>query len=126
MPAATASKRNGLKGGRPKGALGYDARMQLSIKRKLINAVGKNIDELLAATMDSAKGIVVYVPGVNGKKSKVYEESPSVDMLKYLFDQAAGKAQTGFEQEMEKSVQNMQDFIYAAYKKSTSKRSGRP
>lgn len=123
--SGTASKRNGTKGGRPKGALGYDARMQLSIKRKLINAVGKNIDQLLTATLDSAKGIVVFVPGTNGKKSKVYEESPSVDMLKYLFDQAAGKASTPIEGDLNLKVDNLQDFIYAAYEKSTRKRSGR-
>ena len=120
-----ASKRNGTKGGRPKGALGYDARMQLRIKRKLINAVEKDINPLLTATMDSAKGIVVFVPGKDGKRAKAYRQVPSVDMLKYLFDQAAGKASTPIEGDLNLRVDNLQDFIYAAYEKSTRKRSGR-
>lgn len=123
--AGLASKRNGKKGGRPKGTVSFETRIQKQIKRKLLSAVSKEFKPIMEAILDSAKGLTLYVPGKDGRRDKVYRRSPNVDMLKYIMDQVAGKASTPIEVEGELEIGNLQEFIYAAYEASERKRRGR-
>ena len=88
----------------------------------MLDRIELEFQPLMDAALDLAKGVVVYVPGENGKKSKVYEEMPNADMVKYLLDQSAGKALTSVEMSGGLSIDNLQDFIYSLYGKSANRR----
>jgi len=122
MPKSKSSKENGKLGGRPLGTLNPETLKRIEIRQKMLDRIEQEFQPLMDAAMDLAKGIVVYVPGKDGKKSKVYQEMPSADMVKYLLDQSAGKALTSVEMSGGLSIENLQDFIYSLYGKSANRR----
>lgn len=122
MPKSKSSKENGKLGGRPLGTLNPETIKRIEMRQKMLDRIELEFQPLMDAAMDLAKGIVVYVPGKDGKKSKVYEEMPNPDMVKYLLDQSAGKALTSVEMSGGLSIDNLQDFIYSLYGKSANRR----
>ncbi|MFH1621084.1 MAG: hypothetical protein ABIB04_03290 [Patescibacteria group bacterium] len=122
MPKSKSSKENGKLGGRPLGTLNPETIKRIEMRQKMLDRIELEFQPLMDAALDLAKGIVVYVPGENGKKSKVYEEMPNADMVKYLLDQSAGKALTSVEMSGGLSIDNLQDFIYSLYGKSANRR----
>lgn len=122
MPKSKSSKENGKLGGRPLGTLNPETIKRIEMRQKMLDRIELEFQPLMDAAMDLAKGIVVYVPGKDGKKSKVYEEMPNADMVKYLLDQSAGKALTSVEMSGGLSIDNLQDFIYSLYGKSANRR----
>lgn len=122
MPKSKSSKENGKLGGRPLGTLNPETIKRIEMRQKMLDRIELEFQPLMDAAMDLAKGIVVYVPGKDGKKSKVYEEMPNADMVKYLLDQSAGKALTSVEMSGGLNIENLQDFIYSLYGKSANRR----
>lgn len=122
MPKSKSSKENGKLGGRPLGTLNPETIKRIEMRQKMLDRIELEFQPLMDAALDLAKGVVVYVPGENGKKSKVYEEMPNADMVKYLLDQSAGKALTSVEMSGGLSIDNLQDFIYSLYGKSANRR----
>ena len=122
MPKSKSSKENGKLGGRPLGTLNPETIKRIEMRQKMLGRIELEFQPLMDAAMDLAKGIVVYVPGKDGKKSKVYEQKPDADMVKYLLDQSAGKALTSVEMSGGVSIDNLQDFIYSLYGKSANRR----
>ncbi len=122
MPKSKSSRENGKLGGRPLGTLNPETLKRIEMRQKMLDRIELEFQPLMDAAMDLAKGIVVYVPGKDGKKSKVYEEMPNADMVKYLLDQSAGKALTSVEMSGGLSIDNLQDFIYSLYGKSANRR----
>ncbi len=122
MPNPTTARENGKRGGRPLGTLNPETIKRNEMRQKMLARIEQEFNPLMDAALDLAKGIVVYVPGKDGKKSKVYEREPNTDMVKYLLDQSAGKALTSVEMSGGLSIDNLQDFIYSLYGKSANRR----
>jgi vancomycin resistance protein YoaR len=122
MPNPTTARENGKRGGRPQGTLNPETIKRNEMRQKMLERIEQEFQPLMDAAMDLAKGVVIYVPGKDGKKSKVYEQKPDADMVKYLLDQSAGKALTSVEMSGGVSIDNLQDFIYSLYGKSANRR----
>ena len=122
MPKSKSSKKNGKLGGRPLGTLNPETIKRNEMRQKMLDRIEQEFQPLMDSAIDLAKGIVVYVPAKDGKKSKVYEKEPNPDILKYLLDQSAGKALTSVEMSGGLSIDNLQDFIYSLYGKSANRR----
>lgn len=88
----------------------------------MLDRVEKEFHPLMDTAIDLAKGVVVYVPGKDGKPYKVYKQTPNSEMLKYLLDQSAGKALTPVEMSGSVTIDNLQDYIYSLYGKSAKRR----
>jgi hypothetical protein len=93
-----ASRKNGKKGGRPKGSLSETARMQQEMRKMLTQRARKEFSGLIDAQLDLARGVYVEeVDTVKDKKGniktkrRVYKRPPSSEAIKYLMDQAVGK-----------------------------------
>lgn len=94
-----ASRRNGKKGGRPKGTISEQARMQQEMRKMLTAAAREVFPSLIKAQIDLAQGVyveeIVMEPTAKGKKMKakrrVYRRPPSQEAVKYVMDQAIGK-----------------------------------
>jgi hypothetical protein len=120
--AGNASKENGKLGGRSKGSLNPETVKRNHIRKMMLDRIEQEFTPLMDSAVDLAKGIVVYVPGKDGKPYKVYKQMPNVEMLKYLLDQSAGKALTPVEMSGSVAIDNLQDFIYSLYGKSAKRR----
>ena len=121
MPKTTSSKENGKLGGRPLGSLNPETIKRNKLRQMMIDRIEQEFNPLMDAAMDLAKGIIVYVPGKDGKPRKVYEQPPNPEMVKYLLDQSAGKALTPVEMSGGVKIENLQDFIYSLYGKSANR-----
>lgn len=121
--AGKASRENGKLGGRSKGSLNPETIKRNHIRQMMLDRIEQEFSPLMDAAVDLAKGVVVYVPGKDGKPLKVYKQTPNVEMLKYLLDQSAGKALTPVEMSGNVEIANLQEFIYSLYGKS-AKRGG--
>lgn len=94
-----ASRRNGKKGGRPKGTISEQARMQQEMRKMLTAAAREVFPSLIKAQIDLAQGVyveeIVVAADHTGKKTKakrrVYQRPPSQEAVKYVMDQAIGK-----------------------------------
>lgn len=97
--AVAANKKNAVKGGRPKGTISEQARMQQEMRKMLTAAAREVFPSLIKAQIDLAQGVyveeIVMEPGAKGKKTKakrrVYRRPPSQEAVKYVMDQAIGK-----------------------------------
>jgi hypothetical protein len=96
---AEASRRNGKNGGRPKGTLSDQARMQQEMRAMLTRKARDVFDDLVNAQIDLARGVyveeMVTETSKDGKevkqKRRVYKRPPSQEAVKYVMDQAIGK-----------------------------------
>lgn len=122
MPNSKSSRENGKLGGRPLGTLNPETIKRNEMRQKMLERIEQEFNPLMDAAIDLAKGIIVYIPGKDGKPRKIYEEPPNTEMLKYLLDQSAGKALTSVEMSGGLSIDNLQDFIYSLYGKSANRR----
>ncbi len=94
-----ASRRNGKKGGRPKGTISEQARMQQEMRKMLTAAAREVFPSLIKAQIDLAQGVyveeIVVAADHKGKttkaKRRVYQRPPSQEAVKYVMDQAIGK-----------------------------------
>ena len=97
--AVAANKKNALKGGRPKGSISEQARMQQEMRKMLTAAAREAFPSLIKAQIDLAQGVyveeIVVAADHTGKKTKakrrVYQRPPSQEAVKYVMDQAIGK-----------------------------------
>lgn len=95
---AEASRRNGKNGGRPKGTLSDQARMQQEMRVMLTQRAREVFPSLINAQIDLAQGVyveeTVIVEDKDGNKKevrRVYKRPPSQEAVKYVMDQAIGK-----------------------------------
>lgn len=97
--AIKANRDNAKKGGRPKGSLSDQARMQKEMRAMFTKRAREVFSELVEAQIDLARGVfteeVVAVTTKKGTvkaKRRVYQRPPSQEAMKYVTDQAIGKA----------------------------------
>lgn len=110
---AEASRENGKKGGRPKGSLSEATRRKQLMRQILEKKVEEEIEPLLAAKFDLAKGHFMYITKVDPKTGKeivekVYKRSPDGKSLEYLIDQVIGKPTQPFEDKTDDDDEDLQ------------------
>lgn len=76
--------------GKPKGSYGKSRLRAIKIRELLTARIEKEINPLLDALMDSAKGQLAQTTAKN--EPRVYEKSPNPKSLAYALDQSIGKA----------------------------------
>ena len=88
------ARENGKKGGRPKGTNAIAAE---KAREYVITRVVKELDPILSAQIESAKGMFVEETDAKGVRIRVYQRMPDTTVGKYLTDQVAGKARETME-----------------------------
>ena len=99
--AGQASIINGRKGGRPKGTNAIAAE---KAREYVIGRVVTELDPILTAQIESAKGIYVEETDAKGERIKVYQRLPDTTVGKYLTDQVAGKPRETVEVEIDATL----------------------
>lgn len=96
---AEASRKNGKKGGRPKGSISEVARMQQEMRKMLTKKAREKFGDLMQAQIDLALGVWVEETDTKVNASgeietvrRVYKRPPSNEALKHLMDQSIGRA----------------------------------
>lgn len=97
------SAENGKKGGRPEGSVSEETRLKLEMRKRLIERVHEDYDELLGACINLAKGVLAAKETPDGELV-FYTTKPHKEMLGYLLDQTVGKATQVIEVEDKRTI----------------------
>lgn len=91
--AGQASKENGKKGGRPPGSFGGHTIEATKAREYLVNRVAKELEPILTAQIEAAKGLSYEDP----KLGVVFKKLPDTKAGEYLINQSAGKPKESVE-----------------------------
>jgi len=80
-------------GGRPKSTATIKAQ---KMREKLVNEVNKELQPILTAQLEAAKGLYYEKIDLDGV-IRIYKEKPDINAARYLLDQAIGKAKESVE-----------------------------
>lgn len=110
---AKASRENGKKGGRPKGSISEATRKKYIMRQILVEKVHEEIEDLLSAKFDLAKGHYMYVTKHDPETGKeiverIYKKAPDGKSLEYLLDQVIGKPTTPIEFSESNNVEDIE------------------
>jgi hypothetical protein len=75
--------------GRPVGTKGPSTIAAMEIRREIIRVAQKELQPILRALVDSAKG-----HRIKSASGSIYRKSPDIRAIMYLMDQAVGRPQT--------------------------------
>ena len=89
------SAENGkLYGGRPKARHTIEA---AKAREYLINSIAKDLEPILEAQKESAKGIWLEEKDKDGKRIRVYQKHPALSTGEYLLNQLVGRPKESLE-----------------------------